>query len=269
MTAFFAHFGFEFRTGIRNKTLLFLNYLFPLMFFLLMGFIMPGINPTFLEGFIAAMVTFAVLAATLLGPPDSLVNAREAGIFRSFKINGIPASSILGVPALSNLLHLSVVAAFITIVSPLLFDAQLPENWVAFIGTFLLLAFASGGQGVLIGVIAPNSRITVVLSQLIFIPSMLLGGLMIPYSMLPEAAQRVSRLFPATHAMNLFRGPAMGLPAEYSATLAAAVLLAVGLLAFGLALYLYTWDARNSERRASPALAVLSLIPLVISMFLV
>ena len=48
MTAFINHFSFEFRTGIRNKQLLLMNYLFPLGFFLMMGFVMAGINPLFL-----------------------------------------------------------------------------------------------------------------------------------------------------------------------------------------------------------------------------
>jgi len=49
MNAFVYHFGFEFRTGIRNKQLLLMNYLFPLGFYLMMGFIMAEINPFFRE----------------------------------------------------------------------------------------------------------------------------------------------------------------------------------------------------------------------------
>ena len=86
MNAFAVHLSFEFRTGIRNRTLLLMNYLFPLGFFLMMGFIMPDLNPSFLPLMIPAMVVFAVLAATLLGLPEPLVNAREAGVFRSYKI---------------------------------------------------------------------------------------------------------------------------------------------------------------------------------------
>ena len=37
MSAFTAHFSFEFKTGIRNKNLLLMNYLFPLGFYLMMG----------------------------------------------------------------------------------------------------------------------------------------------------------------------------------------------------------------------------------------
>ena len=58
MTAFTTHFTFEFRTGIRNRSLLFLTYLFPLIFYLMMGFIMPSLNPMFLPGLVPAMVTF-------------------------------------------------------------------------------------------------------------------------------------------------------------------------------------------------------------------
>ena len=91
MRAFLHHFAFEFRSGIRNKQLLLMNYLFPLGFYLMMGFIMPGINPPFREVLVPAMVVFSALSSTLLGIPDPLVNARENGIFRSYKINGVPS----------------------------------------------------------------------------------------------------------------------------------------------------------------------------------
>ncbi len=103
MNAFIHHFTFEFRAGVRNKQLLLMNYLFPLGFYLMMGFIMAAINPLFRQDIIPAMVVFSTLAATLLGIPDPLVNARENGIFRSYKINGIPSSSILSIPALTTI----------------------------------------------------------------------------------------------------------------------------------------------------------------------
>jgi len=47
MKAFIHHFTFEFLAGIRNKQLLLLNYLFPLGFYLMLGFIMVEINLVF------------------------------------------------------------------------------------------------------------------------------------------------------------------------------------------------------------------------------
>ena len=40
------------------------------------------------------------------------------------------------------------------------------------------------------------------------------------------------------------------------------------MLAFGLAVYLFNWDSRNSARRGHPLLALLVLVPYVLGIFL-
>ena len=271
MNAFLNHFSFEFRTRIRNKQLLLMNYLFPLGFYLMMGFIMPAINPPFLATLVPAMVVFAILAATFLGLPDPLVKAREAGIFRSYKINGIPASSILTIPALTTLLHLVIVTAIITVTAPILFDAPLPVNYLNYVLIFMAMAVACAGISVLIGVISSSTRMTVLWSQLFFIPSMLLGGLMIPYRMLSDNvafAGKISQILPATLAMNAFNGLAMGKEADFAPWGSVIVLSLSGLLAFGLAIYLFNWDRRNTTQRGHPLMALLFLLPYVVGIFL-
>jgi ABC-2 type transport system permease protein len=268
MTAFLHHFLFEFRAGIRNKQLLLMNYLFPLGFYLMMGFIMPAVNPPFLQDLIPAMVVFAILAACLLGIPDPLVSARENGVFRSYKINGVPSATILAIPALTTFLHLVIVTVIITASAPPLFDAPLPVNWLNYVIIFAAMALACTGLSVLIGVVSPSTRMTVLWSQLVFVPSMLLGGLMLPYSLLPAIAGKFAQLLPATHAMNALNGLAMGRTAAFSPWGSVIALAVSGLLAFGLALFLFSWDSRNTTRRGHPLLGLLALIPFVAGIFL-
>lgn len=45
MRAFVTHFSFEFRTGVRNTSLLMLNYLLSLGFYVTLGLLMTGITP--------------------------------------------------------------------------------------------------------------------------------------------------------------------------------------------------------------------------------
>ncbi len=268
MSAFTTHFNFEFRTGIRNKNLLLMNYLFPLGFYLMMGLIMPAINPFFRETMIPAMITFAILASTLLGLPDPLVNARETGIFRSYKINGVPAASILLIPGLTTGMHMAIVSLIIAVSAPLLFDASPPSSGFNFVITITALALACSGLGLLIGVVSPSTRMTVLYSQIVFVPSMLLGGLMLPFSMLPETAQTVAQLLPASQAMNAFNGLAMGGTADFNPWASVVMLSASGIAAFMLALYLFSWDSKNSKRRGHPALALLTLVPYIIGILL-
>jgi ABC-2 type transport system permease protein len=254
MTAFINHFSFEFRAGIRDKQLLLVNYLLPLGFYFMMASIMPGINPMFLEFLIPAMVTFAILSATLLGIPDPLVKAREDGIYRSYKINGVPASSILTIPALTTVLHLVIVTAIITVTAPLLFDAPAPVNWLNYL--------------MLIGVLSSSTRMTVMWSQLIYLPSMLVGGLMLPSSLLPDMVLKFSQLLPATHAMNAFNALAMGNVADFSPWGSVVALFLSGVISFGLAIYMFSWDSRNEGRRGHPLMALLVLLPFIVGIFL-
>ena len=68
---------------------------------------------------------------------------------------------------------------------------------------------------------------------------------------------------PATHAMNAFNGLAMGTAADFNPWASVAMLASSGILAFGLALYLFSWDNKNSQRRGHPALALLTFLPYV------
>ncbi len=263
MSAFTTHFSYDFRTGIRNRGLLLLNYLFPLAFYLMIGFVMTAINPLFRDVLLPAMVIFAVYTAAILGLPDPLVQAREAGIFRSYHINGVPRINLLLIPALTTSLHLVIVTVIIAVTAPLLFDAPTPVNWLNFALVFAATLLACAGLGVLIGVVSPNSRSTILFSQLVFLPSMLIGGLMLPYGMLPRVAQMAAHLLPSTHAMNAFKGLAMGQTPDFSPWGSLLVLLSGGLIAFALAYLLFRWDSHHTARRLPVAVALLALAPYV------
>jgi ABC-2 type transport system permease protein len=269
MTAFLNHFVFEFKTGLRNSNNLLMNYLFPLGFYAMMGLIMTRIFPGFDQILIPAMVVFVTMASNILGLPTPLVEMREAGVFRSYKINGVPAVSILIIPVLSTIFHTLIVSVIIFLTAGPLFGGVAPEKTLPFVLITLLVAFNFGAIGALIGVISANSRATVLWSQLVFLPSMLIGGMMVPISMLPKAAQPLTALLPSSHAMQAFLGLAYGQPTIFNTTVSIGVLITSLLVSFGLAIYLFNWDSKNNTRRGNPLLALLALIPYIAGIFLV
>jgi ABC-2 type transport system permease protein len=131
----------------------------------------------------------------------------------------------------------------------------------------LITAFACGAIGALIGVVSANAQATMLWSQLIFLPSMLIGGLMMPLSFVPEVMRPFSALLPAAHAMQAFDGLAYDRATVFDPTVSLIVLFTSGLLAFGLAVYLFNWDSKNQSRRGHPLMALLALAPFVISIF--
>ena len=257
------HAAFEFGSGLRNRALLLLLYLFPLGFFLVAGALMVGLNPGFRETLIPAMVVFALMAGCLLGLPDPIVTAREAGIFRSYKIHGVPALHLLLLPAAAIVAHLTLVAAIITVVAPLVFVAPLPTSLGAYVGVFLAAAAAHAALGLLVAVVSANTRSTVLWAQLVFLPSVMLGGLMVPSEAIPAGLATLARLLPATHAMNALRGLAYGEATAFSPAGSLLVLVAGALLGVVLAVRLFQWDRRADGRRTPPLWGILVLLPYV------
>ncbi len=268
MNAFTHHFIYDFKAGLRDKALLLMNYLFPLGVYILFGLLMTGLNPTFIDTMIPAMILIAMMSSALLGMPNPLVDSREAGIFRSFKINGIPALSILSISVFSSIFHILIVSIIIALTAGPFFHATTPVNWGYFALVFVISAFAMTSLGILIGVISPNSRSTVLYSQLIFLPSMILGGLMVPTSMLSPILYRVSLLLPTTYAMDAWQGLAFGMPHSFNPWVALLVLLVSSILAFCLAMYLFTWDSKNRRAGRSAMFGLLVLVPYVLGAIL-
>jgi len=269
MKAFVQHFSFEFSAGLRNRSLLLMNYLMPLGFYALMGALMTQINPFFGDQIIPAMVIFATLTSAILGLPTPMIEARESEVLRSYRINGVPAGSLLSIPALTTSVHIILVTIIITITAPLLFQGPIPTNWAAYLLVLSSVLFALTGLGSLIGVISGNSRSAVLWQQMIYLPSMLLGGLMMPSDILPQTFVKIGHLLPTSYAMQSFLGLAFGQETLYQPMLGVLILLAAGILSFALAYYLFSWDSRTSARR-HPALALLALLPYIFgALFLV
>jgi ABC-2 type transport system permease protein len=197
-----------------------------------------------------------------------MVESREAGIYRSFKINGVPALSILAIPVLTTIFHSFIVAAIVALTAAPLFEGAPPTSWLNLIFVSLLCAFALGGLGALIGVVSSGARSTVLWAQAIFLPSMLLGGLMMPLEFIPESVLPFTALLPPTHVMQAYLGLAYGHETLFTPSVSVLALLAGGFISTGLALYLFDWDSQNQARRGHPLLGLLALTPYVASVFI-
>ena len=266
MAAFSHHFAFEFKTGIRNPALMLMNYLLPLGFYVMMGAVMVKINPSYGDILIPSMILFTAMSTALLGMPSPMVEQRDAGVYRSFKINGVPAYSILIIPVLTTIFHSLIVSAIIILTASPIFGGQNPSNWFALVWGTLLSTFTMGALGALIGVVSSGTRSTVLLAQAIYLPSILLGNMMVPVEALPESIQSLSGLFPTTYGMTVFQYYAYGQQTVFDPIISLLVLLSSIVISFGLALLLFSWDSQNQTRRANPLLGLLAMLPYLFGM---
>jgi ABC-2 type transport system permease protein len=248
MKAFFKYLWIEFKVDLRDKGLLLNFYLVPLAFFFVMGAVFSSVTPLMKTTLSASMTIFAITMGAVMGAPTALVKMRESGTMRAFKVNGISGTAVLAVHALSTFIHLFIVATIIYFVAPLAFHAQVPESAVAYFGVVAVFLLASIGIGMLIGVSAPNQTYTTMMTMIIFLPSLLLSGIMFPAEMLPSALRLVGRLFPATYSLQSFFGLAYGLETSIDPYVSLFWVAAIAVLMFGVAFWRLN-DLRKNEQR--------------------
>lgn len=248
MNAFFKYLWIQFKVDLRDRGLLLNYYLVPLAFFMVMGAVFSSVTPLMKATLSASMTIFAITMGAVMGAPTALVKMRESGTMRAFKVNGISGSAVLTVHALSTFIHLFIVAVIIYFVAPLAFHAQMPTPAWVYFGIVALTLLASISIGLLIGVAAPGQTYTTLLSMFVFLPSLLLSGIMFPAEMLPTALRLVGRLFPATYSLQSFYGLVYQNPTMIDPYISLFFNAGFGLILFGLAFWRLS-DLRRTEQR--------------------
>ena len=214
---------------------------------------------------IPGMAVFAMLAAAMFGLPGPLISARETGVLRSYRINGVPTGAVFGVPAATTVVHLMVVGAIVALTAPMLFGAPRVGSPWAFALVMVLATTTHAALGALVGVVSTNSRIMVLWSQLLFLPSVLLAGIIVPFEQIPDVFQPLSLMLPASHAMEAFRRLAFGAETLMHPWLAVAVLAAGAVAALALPRLCYAWDDHGAGRLLRRAFGALAIAPYAVA----
>jgi len=210
MSAYTFHLTYDIKTGLRDKSLMLMNYLFPLGFLLLTGLFMTQVNPFFKDIMIPGMILFGIMSSTLLNLSSTQIQTREAGIFRSYRVNGVKLFSLVSIPIISTIIHSVLVSVIITFLSLIFFGATGPVNWFWFFVVLIDCAICLSTIGMLIGIVSPSQRAGILLAQVVYIPSVILGGLMVPSDMIPTNLQFIVSLLPASHGIQAFNNLSMG-----------------------------------------------------------
>lgn len=198
MKAFIYQFRLQWVLDLRNRGVLLTYYIIPLVFFAFMGGIFTTINPLAKETIIPSMIVFGVTMGAVLGTPTQIVGLYGSEIKKSYLAGDIPLWTGVMIFCLSALGHLFLMSMIILMVAPLIFNATLPTHLPSFMISLILFILATLGVGSALGLFVKNSTRLTMISQLIFLPSVMLTGIMFPVTMLPSALAQIGKILPAT-----------------------------------------------------------------------
>lgn len=211
MGAFLYGVSLQWKLDIRSKTLLITCYIVPLLFFAVMGGIFTSVMPEARYTLIQSMTVFGVTMGALIGLPPSLVEIYGSDMKKVYRANGVPLYLGLVLTNVSAYIHLFIMSAVLYIAAPLAFHAEMPDNPGLYFVSLAVYIAVSLGVASLIGLAVRNQAKTSVVSIVIFLPSIMLSGIMFPVELLPSAFETVGKLFPASWGFRLMADSAFRL----------------------------------------------------------
>lgn len=197
MNCFLYSLVLQWKLDIRSKSLLVTFYIVPLIFFLIMGGIFTSVIPEMGSTLIQSMIVMSVSMGAFLGLPPSLVEIYGSDIKKIYNANGVPIYLGLVTILLSAFVHLMMTCIVILQLAPILFKASLPTQLPIFLLSLTIYIIVSLSIGCILGLTLKNQAKLTMLAQLVFLPSIMLSGIMFPISLLPDFLQVIGHVFPA------------------------------------------------------------------------
>ncbi len=206
MSAFLYGVALQWKLDLRSKSLLITCYVVPLLFFAIMGGIFTSINPEAKYSLIQSMTVLGVTTGALIGLPPSLSEIYGSDIKKMYKANGVPLYLGLVSMVFSAFIHLMIMCAVIYITAPIAFDAALPASQPVYFSSVAIFIAVSLSMGSVLGLSVKNQAKLTMISQVIYLPSIMLSGIMFPVDLLPGFFKFAGQIYPASWGYKLMAG---------------------------------------------------------------
>lgn len=199
------------KLDIRSSDILITNYIVPILFFFVMGAVFSNIMPESKQTLIASMSIFAMTMGATIGISASISEYFKNDIRKTMVVSKIPFSSIIVTSIVSGFIHLFIVSMIITFLAPILYGATPIDSFPIYLASLSLSIFITVLLGIIIGLVSKNTAQLTIFAQLVFLPSMMLSGIMFPATMLPSILRSIGSVLPATQSMMLLTSESLQL----------------------------------------------------------
>jgi imidazolonepropionase-like amidohydrolase/ABC-type multidrug transport system permease subunit len=237
------------RLTMRDRSVLFFNYLFPLIFFFAFAELFHAGTGQGVAYFVATVLTMGILGNGLWGAGMRSVQDREANILRRFKVTPISPLPLLVASMVSGWLLYLPVIAIIAGLAHVMYAMPLPQHWISLVVMASLGVCAFRAIGLILAAVTNTMAEANILIQMLYMPMLFLSGTTIPSSVLPAWAQTVAEFMPATYLVTGFQGIFFRNQSIFDNGPAVGALLLTTAMGLFLAVKLFRWE---KEEKIAP-----------------
>ena len=263
MRAYFTQIRTNLRLTMRDRTVLFFNFLFPLIFFFIFGSLMHAEQGGVIVQIVNMVLVIGILGSGFFGAGMRTVMDREANILRRFKVAPITAGPILVSQLVVGLVHYIPVTLLVLVLAHFIYGMPpLEHPWSLF--TFVLIGVvAFRAMGSIIGAVANSMAESQIIIQLLYFPMLFLGGATFPIAIMPNWLQIVAQFIPTTYLTTGITAILQGHETIWDNLAPAGALILTAIVGTFLALKLFRWEKEEKIRTSAKLWLLAVLAPFI------
>ena len=249
------------RLTMRDRTVLFFNYIFPLIFFFIFGSLLHAERGGVIVGVVNMVLSLGILASGLFGAGMRSVQDREQNILRRFKVAPISPAPILVGQLVTGLVHYIPVTFLVLVLARVMYHMPPLDHPLSLLAFVLLGLLAFRAIGSIVGAIANSMQESQIIVQLLYFPMLFLGGATFPLGIMPNWLQELAQFIPTTYLTTGLTGMLEN-HETFSANLSAAAILALtACVGTFLAMKLFRWEKEEKMRASAKLWLVVVMAP--------
>lgn len=243
MRVYFAYFLYNLRLTLRDRVTVVFSLALPLVYFFVVALVMRGNgDPTRMELALRQSLVIAIIGNGFFGAGIRAVEDRETKVLRRFKMTPSGSGPIVVAALMSGILTFLPVFFLILYLTQITFRTPLPQHLLDLLIFALIGVVAFRSLGLLLASLANNGEEVRIMTQIIYLPMVLLSGASFPLELLPQWLRSLSNFLPSTYLVSgmkasLHEAGALGAEGYDIVALSAAF---GG--AFSLAIKLFRWE---------------------------
>jgi imidazolonepropionase-like amidohydrolase/ABC-type multidrug transport system permease subunit len=261
MKAFLAFLKIDLKLAMRNRAVLFFNYLFPLMFFFIFGYAFDAKQGSTSVIVVTMVTTIGILGSGFFGAGMRAVQEREENILRRYKVAPItPVPLLLASIVMGVILYLPTVVLMLFLAHNL-YGMPMPINLFSLFLFVCVGAAAFRSLGLIIAAVVNSSQEANVLIQIVYMPMLLLSGATFPLQFMPSWLQIVTQFIPASYLVTGMSGILQRGETVLQNSKSVFALVVTLLVALFISTKLFRWEKEEKLRPSAKLWVLVVLLP--------
>lgn len=206
MNAYNALIDIDLKLALRQRSVIFFNYLFPLIFFFIFAQVMHAERGSAMTIVIAMVLIIGILGNGLFGAGIRAVQEREANILRRYKVTPITPAPLLVASVVTGWILYMPNVLLIFGLAHFLYGMPWPDRFWSILLFVSIGIAAFRAIGLILASVTNSMQESQLLVQLVYLPMLFLSGATFPTSMFPPWLLNVSQFIPATYLVTGVQG---------------------------------------------------------------